>query len=81
MADFVTTRDAENAMKALHGVHLLGRRLNFDFASEDMIDPEEEIEKMQKKVGNQADKIAIQNLTAGGRKKFSVNQGDDVDVD
>ena len=68
-------------MKALSGVHLLGRRLNLDFASEDIIDPEEEIERMQKKVGNQADKVAIQRLTAGGRKKFSVNQGDDVDVD
>ena len=80
-ANFVTTREAENAMKALHGVHLLGRRLNLDFAAADLIDPEEEIEKMQKKVGNQADKVAIQKLTAGGRKKFSVNQGDDADVD
>ena len=80
-ADFVTTREAENAMKSLHGVHLLGRRLNLDFAAEDLIDPEEEIEKMQKKVESQANKVAIQKLTSGGRKKFSVNQNDDQDVD
>lgn len=79
-ADFATVREAENAMKALEGVHLLGRRLNLDFASEESIDPEEEIEKMQKKVGKQTDKMAIQKVTAGGRKKFSVQQNDDAEI-
>ena len=80
-ANFVTSKEAENAIKALEGVHLLGRRLNLDFASEEAMDPEEEIEKMQRKVEKQTDKVAIQNLTAGGRKKFSVHQGEDAEID
>jgi len=71
-ADFVTAREAENAMNALRNTHLLGRRLVLDFAAEETADPEEEIEKMQKKVGRQADKVALQNLTSIGRKKFNV---------
>ena len=79
-ADFVTTKEAENAIKALEGVHLLGRRLNLDFASEELVDPEQEIEKMQKKVGKQADKVAVQNLTSGGRRKFAVQQNEDAEI-
>ena len=77
-AEFVTAREAENAMDALGETHLLGRRLVLDFAAEDAIDPEEEIEKMQKKVGKQADKVALQKLTGVGRRKFTV---DDLNED
>ena len=77
--DLITVKEAENAMKALHGVHLSGRRLNLEFASESSVDPEEEIEEMQKKVGHQAKKDAIQRLSTGRRKIFSLNQGDDLD--
>ena len=80
-ADFVTAREAENAMDALKDTHLLGRRLVLDFAAEDAIDPEEEIEKMQKKVGKQADKVALQKLTGTGRRKFNAEGRDDVDND
>lgn len=76
-ADFVTAREAENAMDALKDTHLLGRRLVIDFAAEDEIDPEQEIAKMQQKAGKQADKVALQRLTGSGRKKFNVNE--DVD--
>lgn len=69
-ADFVTAKEAESAMDALKDTHLLGRRLVLDFASGDTVDPEEEIEKMQMKVGGQADKVAIQKLTSVGRRKF-----------
>ena len=75
-ADFVTAREAENAMEALRDTHLLGRRLVLDFAAADSIDPEEEIERMQKKVGKQADKVALQKLTGTGRRKFNM-QGDE----
>lgn len=80
-ADFVTAREAENAMDALRNTHLLGRRLVLDFAAEETVDPEQEIEKMQKKVERQADKVALQNLTSVGRKKFSIQGigGDDDD--
>ena len=77
-ADFVTTREAENAMDALRDTHLLGRRLVLDFAAEDALDPEQEIEKMQQKVGKQADKVALQRLTGSARKKFNV-EGDELD--
>ena len=76
-ADFVTAREAENAMDALRDTHLLGRRLVLDFAAEDAVDPEQEIEKMQQKVGKQADKVALQRLAGSGRKKFHVEGGDE----
>ena len=82
-ADFVTAREAENAMDALRDTHFLGRRLVLDFAAGDAIDPEEELEKMQKKMGRQADKVALQKLTGTGRRKFNIRKeggegGDDV---
>ncbi|MCJ1380660.1 Multiple RNA-binding domain-containing protein 1 [Xylographa soralifera] len=80
-ADFVTAREAESAMDALRDTHLLGRRLVLDFAAGDAVDPEEEIEKMQKKVGKQADKVAIQKLTSSGRRKFTVPGVEDADDD
>lgn len=70
-ADFATPKEAESAMAALKDTHLLGRRLVLDFADEDPEDAEAEIEKMQQKVGAQVNKVALQKLTSGGRKKFS----------
>ncbi|KAL8768045.1 MAG: hypothetical protein Q9209_005588 [Squamulea sp. 1 TL-2023] len=78
-AEFVTAREAENAIDALKDTHLLGRRLVLDFAAEDEIDPEHEIAKMQRKAGKQADKVALQRLVGTGRKKFNVEGNDDID--
>ncbi|KAL8703481.1 MAG: hypothetical protein Q9201_003324 [Fulgogasparrea decipioides] len=78
-AEFVTAREAENAMDALKDTHLLGRRLALDFAAEDDVDPEKEIAKMQQKAGKQADKVALQRLTGSGRKKFSLEGDEDID--
>ena len=78
-AEFITAREAQNAMDALKDTHLLGRRLVLDFAAEDEIDPELEIEKMQKKASKQADKVALQRLTGSGRKKFNVEGDEDID--
>ncbi|TVY26745.1 Multiple RNA-binding domain-containing protein [Lachnellula hyalina] len=75
-ADFITAREAENALEALKDTHLLGRRLVIEFASGDALDAEEEIEKMQKKVSGQVNKVALQNLTGGGRKKFNIDGND-----
>ena len=80
-ANFVTAREAQSAIEALRDTHLLGRRLVMEFASEDIVDPEEEIEKMQKKVGRQADKVALQKLTGVSRKKFSLEGEDENDGD
>ena len=77
-ADFVTPREAESAIDALRDTHLLGRRLVLEFTAEDSIDPEQEIENMQRKIGKQADKVALQRLTGPGRKKLNLD-GDDAD--
>jgi multiple RNA-binding domain-containing protein 1 len=78
-AEFTTKRDAVNAMNALKNTHLLGRRLVLAFAETESDDPEKELEKMQQKVGAQANKVALQRLTAGGRKKFNVAGNDELD--
>ena len=78
-ADFVTAKEAENAMDALKDTHLLGRRLVLDFAAEDSVDPEQEIEKMQRRVGKQTDKVAMRKLAGSGRKKFNVEGVDGLD--
>jgi multiple RNA-binding domain-containing protein 1 len=78
-AEFTTKRDAVNAMTALKNTHLLGRRLVLAFAETESDDPEKELEKMQQKVGAQANKVALQRLTEGGRKKFNVAGTDDLD--
>ena len=79
-ADFTTTREAENAIESLRNTHLLGRRLVLEFAAAEPEDAEAEIEKMQKKVGSQANKVAIQKLTGSTRKKFNVSGNEDDDV-
>lgn len=78
-AEFTTPKEAESAMDALKDTHLLGRRLVLDFAEEDPEDAEAEIEKMQKKVGSQINKVALQKLTGAGRKKFNVGGNDEMD--
>lgn len=75
-ADFVSAREAENAMDALKSTHLLGRKLVLEFASSDTVDPEEEIQQIEKKVGQQLDRVKLQKLTGAGRKKFTVGAQD-----
>lgn len=76
-ADFVAPREAENALNALKDTHLLGRRLVLEFAEADAVDAEEEIEKMQRKVGGQVNKMALQQLTGGGRKKVNIGNNEE----
>ncbi|KAE8351156.1 hypothetical protein BDV28DRAFT_137689 [Aspergillus coremiiformis] len=78
-ADFVSAREAENAMDALKSTHLLGRKLVLEFANEEAIDPEQEIRQIEKKVGEQLDRIKLQKLTGTGRKKFTVGAQDEED--
>lgn len=80
-ADFVTAREAENAMVALKDTHLLGRRLVLEFAVEDALDPEKEIQKMQNKVESQANMVALQNITGLGRRKFHLGGEEDLERD
>lgn len=75
-AEFTSAREAENAMDALRNTHLLGRKLVLDFAAGESEDAEEELERMQQKMGSQMNKVALHKLTAPGRKKFAVNNED-----
>ncbi|GKZ78947.1 multiple RNA-binding domain-containing protein 1 [Aspergillus niger] len=75
-ADFVSAREAENAMDALKNTHLLGRKLVLEFANEEAIDAEEEIKQIEKKVGEQMDRVKLQKLAGPGRKKFTVGAQD-----
>ncbi|OOF97264.1 hypothetical protein ASPCADRAFT_165900 [Aspergillus carbonarius ITEM 5010] len=75
-ADFVSAREAENAMDALKNTHLLGRKLVLEFANEEAIDAEEEIRQIEKKVGEQVDRVKLQKLSGPGRKKFTVGAQD-----
>ena len=76
-ADFVSAREAENAMDALKSTHLLGRRLVLEFAFGDAVDPEEEIQKLEKKADAQVNKVKMKQLTGSGRKKFHIEAGED----
>ncbi|RAH79566.1 pre-rRNA processing protein Mrd1 [Aspergillus japonicus CBS 114.51] len=76
-ADFVSAREAENAMDALKNTHLLGRKLVLEFANEEAIDAEEEIKQIEKKVGEQMDRVKLQKLSGPGRKKFTVGAQDE----
>lgn len=78
-AEFVTAREAENAVQALKDSHLLGRRLVLEFAAVDPVDAEAEIEKMQKKVGRQVNKVTLQKLTGGGRQKINIDDNAEDD--
>ena len=76
-AEFTTPKEAQNAMDALKDTHLLSRRLVLEFADEEPENPEAEILKMQQKVGSQTNKVALQQLTSGGRKKFTTQNEDE----
>ncbi|KAF2839370.1 RNA-binding domain-containing protein [Patellaria atrata CBS 101060] len=76
-AEFATPREAQNAIDALGNTHFYGRKLVLDFAEEGAADAEEELEKMQKKVGSQLNRVALQQLTGVGRKKFNVSGNED----
>ena len=75
-ADFITAREAENALEALKDTHLLGRRLVLEFAAADPLDAEEEIDKMEKKTRSQVNKVALQRLMGAGRKKFNIDDNE-----
>lgn len=70
--EFVTSREAENAMSSLKDTHLLGRKLVLDFAEAEDIDPEEAIAKMAKKTGRQHAKVTLHQLIGGDRKKITL---------
>lgn len=78
-AEFVTAKEAENALEALSNTHLLGRRLVLDFAEGEAVDPEAEIQAMEKKIQHHQDTLTHHRVTGSVRKKFNIGTGDDVE--
>jgi len=70
----------QNALKALRDTHLLGRRLVLDFAEAEAVDPEEELERLEKKMSKQVDKVALQQLTGRGRQKVNIGNDNEDEV-
>ena len=79
-ADFVSAKEAENAIAALTNTHLLGRRLVLEFASGDAIDPEDEIRVMEQRISQQTNTVNMSKLTGSSRRKFTVDARDDNDA-
>ncbi len=78
-AEFLTAKEAENAIEALSNTHLLGRRLVLDFAEGEIVDPEAEIRAMEKKVQGHQDTLTHHRMTGSARKKFNVDALEDFD--
>lgn len=77
-ADFVTPKEAANAMEALKDTHLLGRRLVLEYAEEESVDPEDEIRAIESKVGRQTEMIHLNKITGSTRNKFNIGSQDDI---
>ena len=79
-ADFVTSKEAKNAIEALSNTHLLGRKLVLDFAEGNVEDPEEVIKAMEKKAGRQKHLTNVNKMMTGStRKKFNVDARVDLE--
>lgn len=50
-----------------------------DYAEAEAVDAEEEIAKMQKKIGGQVNKVALQKLTGKNRERFEVGDENEDD--
>lgn len=75
-AEFVTAKEAENALKALQGTHLLGRRLVMQYAQADAVDAQEEIERMEAKVRKQVTQETLQGLRLSGKRRLELGEDD-----
>jgi len=78
-AEFVTAREAGNAMETLKDTHLLGRRLVLDYAQTDANDAEKEIERMTKKAGAQSEMVELHRLREKSKAKVVLDESGAVD--
>jgi multiple RNA-binding domain-containing protein 1 len=78
-AEFVTARDAANAIEALKDTHLLGRRLVLDYAQHDSEDAEEEIDRMTKKASKQTSLVTLVRLKENSKSKVVLDESGAVD--
>lgn len=76
-AEFITAKEAENAMASLQGTHLLGRRLVMEYAQADAVNAEEEIARMEKKVRKQVTNETLAGLRLSGKRNIDLGEDDD----
>lgn len=77
-AEFITTKEAENAMSALQGTHLLGRRLVMEYAQSDAQNAEEEIARLEKKVQKQVTNETLAGLRLSGKRNIDLENNEDL---
>ena len=77
--EFISVKEAQNAVKALQGTHLLGRRLVMEYAQADAATAEEEIARMEKKVQSQVTKQTLLNMRLSGKRRMDLD-GDEEEV-
>lgn len=80
-AEYVSAKEAEHAMSALQGTHLLGRRLVLQYAQADASNAEEEIERMQATVAKQAAQRDFADMKQAGEGKRRVDLEGDEEED
>ncbi|KAK9321457.1 hypothetical protein V1517DRAFT_326423 [Lipomyces orientalis] len=80
-AEFISAKEAENAMNSLAGVHLLGRRLVLQYASQDATSAEMEIERMQSKVRKQVAGETLASYRLSGKRKFNIDDNNEEGLD
>ncbi|KAK9494875.1 hypothetical protein V1508DRAFT_411269 [Lipomyces doorenjongii] len=80
-AEFVSASEAEHAMESLAGVHLLGRRLVLQYASQDATSAEEEIERMRGKVRKQVAGETLASYRLSGKRKFNIDDSNEESMD
>lgn len=68
--EFVSKREAKNAMTALTGTHLLGRRLVLEYAESELLG-DEGIDQLINKTKQQ--RLAVETVEGGKRKQGKVN--------
>lgn len=76
-AEFITAKEAENAIASLQGTHLLGRRLVMEYAQADAVNAEEEIARMEKKVRKQVTNETLAGLRLSGKRNIDLGEDDD----
>ncbi|KAL7664249.1 RRM domain-containing protein [[Candida] zeylanoides] len=70
--EFALLKEAENAMRSLEGVHLLGRRLVMQYAERDAENAEEQIDKMTRKVKKQVATTQLNAARLAGKGKHAL---------
>lgn len=76
-AEFITHKEAENAMKSLQGTHLLGRRLVMEYAQQDALNAEEELSRLEAKVQKQVTRETLQGLRLTGKRNLDLEDEDE----